>query len=603
MEKITSQKNSRATPTDTKQSFTILRDTGATTAVYLGASVGIAGVFILFFVFFIGSNEVNEKILTFTGFLSLVVSAVTLFLVAISQQKSTETAGQIAHIMRERSDRYARATSGSNEGLWDINVATGETFFSEGWHHILNLDPDTVHTMDEWLSRIHPDDRSAVQEALSEHMEGIRLFYETQYRIKNNRGTYVWLSDRGSRSDNASQYIAGFSRNVTREKKVEEALQSRSEELRRAKDLIEKEILNTRKFSEAVEAARDPITIMTVSGNIIYTNPARADLLGTARTQMVGAHFLAPYREKTDKKEMRAFELALRAGNPFQSENFTGLRADGTAFEAEVSLFPVRERGNVVFFTSLEQDITKRKDVDRAKTEFVSLASHQLRTPLTAIRWYSEMLLKEQGHSFSDFEKKYIKEIYDANHRMIELISALLNVSRIDLGSFIINPEPTNLVALMESVIKEMEPHIVSKHLVILRDFSRDLPLVSVDPQLFRMVFQNLLSNSAKYTHPEGRISISLKQNGNAIVFTIADTGIGIPEKQKHLVFSKLFRAENARETDPDGTGLGLYIVKAIIEASGGSIRFESQEGEGTTWYGIIPLHGSPKHEGTHALQ
>ena len=142
-----------------------------------------------------------------------------------------------------------------------------------------------------------------------------------------------------------------------------------------------------------------------------------------------------------------------------------GKRADGSEYKAEVSVYPIVEGGRTIFYTALEQDITKRFEVDKAKTEFVSLASHQLRTPLSAVRWYSEMLLAGSAGSLNETQEKYVKEVYTASKRMIELVGALLNVSRIDLGTFAIDPKPTDLRELSASVVKELEHQIASKNL------------------------------------------------------------------------------------------------------------------------------------------
>ena len=578
------------------------RDYRGNMAAFLGGVGGIVGVFIIASGIFGFTEAQNGRSLIIGGLFLIGISLIILSGATIRLRRGFSTAEEIARIMQNRSDRYARAASGSHEGLWDIDAETGSAFFSESWHRMLNLETDSVQGVAAWQERIHPEDRGSVLEALTLHLDKTRPIYEAEYRIKTALGSYLWVSDRGSRSDETPSRVAGFSRNIAREKNVEEALRSRTEELSRAKNVIEREIQNTRKFSQAVESATDPIAIITPSGNVTYANQARATLLCITMKDMVGAHILSPYRKKTVKKDIDDFELALRAGRAFGSENFTGVRTDGSVFEAAISIFPVREKGVVSFFTSLEQDITKRKDIDRAKTEFVSLASHQLRTPLTSIRWYSEMLLKENERLLSDRDRKYLSEIYNANRRMVELINALLNVSRIDLGAFAINPHPTNLPSLVESVIAEILPQTTTKHIRVRKDWPADLAVVSVDPQLFRVVFQNLISNAVKYTRPGGLISIAMKKDGGSIIFSVADDGIGIPEKERERIFTKLFRADNARELDPDGTGLGLYIVKAIMEASGGEIRFESKEGQGTTFYGIIPISGSLNREGTKPL-
>lgn len=258
-------------------------------------------------------------------------------------------------------------------------------------------------------------------------------------------------------------------------------------------------------------------------------------------------------------------------------------------------------------------DITHEQEVDRAKTEFVSLASHQLRTPLSSINWYTEMLLAGDAGEINEEQKKYLTEVAVGNQRMVDLVDSLLNVSRLDLGTFIIEPEPIDVVDTSKSIIKELSPLIKEKKLKF-KDKYSDIPPFNADRKLFRMIFQNLISNAVKYT-PSGKeikVSVEVKNTGDifghkelkedSLVIFVKDTGIGVPDGQKEKIFSKMFRADNARESETEGTGLGLYIIKSIIDKSGGEIWFESKENEGTTFYVSLPKDGMVKKDGTKKL-
>jgi signal transduction histidine kinase len=240
--------------------------------------------------------------------------------------------------------------------------------------------------------------------------------------------------------------------------------------------------------------------------------------------------------------------------------------------------------------------------VDRAKTEFVSLASHQLRTPLSAIRWYSEMLLSKYVGELNEKQRQYVKEIYTGNLRMVELVNALLNVSRIDLGTFASEPEDVNLVEVCESVLSELAPQIIQKKQTVERIFSGAPVVYSADPKLIRIVFQNFLSNSVKYTPPEGHIVAEIGVREGSLYIRVSDSGYGIPKAQHGKIFEKLFRADNVRQKDTEGTGLGMYIVKAIIESSGGKIWFDSEENKGTAFSVLLPLSGMVKKSGFKGL-
>jgi signal transduction histidine kinase len=243
------------------------------------------------------------------------------------------------------------------------------------------------------------------------------------------------------------------------------------------------------------------------------------------------------------------------------------------------------------------------RTLDLAKDEFVSIASHQLRTPLTALKGYAGMLLDGDAGPLSDKQREYLEEIKNANDRMINLITALLNVSRVDLGVFIVEPEQVNLEKVAESVLSDLGMKIKDKKLRVETSFEKAPPLINVDLNIIRMIFQNLLTNALKYTPPEGSISLNIKKDGSNVLISVADTGYGIPENVQSKIFTKMFRADNARVKDPDGTGLGLYIIKTTIEKTGGKIWFESKENKGSTFYVTIPLEGMKKKEGSRRLE
>lgn len=282
----------------------------------------------------------------------------------------------------------------------------------------------------------------------------------------------------------------------------------------------------------------------------------------------------------------------------------------GALFPLAMIVAPLLEEeisGAVIIF----RDITEEKEIDQAKSEFVSMASHQLRTPLSIINWYTEMLLSGYAGDIQSRQKEFLEEIYRASQRMVELIDALLNVSRIELGTFIVQPVRLYAPDIVESVINELALPIQTKHLTVEKDFSSGIPLIQADPKLLQIVLQNIIINAIRFTPEYGKICVTVSlnrdtagsreplQDGN-IIISVSDTGRGIPRHQWQNIFKKLFRADNVR--DIDGTGLGLYIVKLILSHTGGLIWFESQEDKGSTFYVSIPLSGMKRKEGTKEL-
>jgi len=301
-------------------------------------------------------------------------------------------------------------------------------------------------------------------------------------------------------------------------------------------------------------------------------------------------------------------------GSTATSNCYFYTRRDGSSFPVAIAVAPIMLQGKIIGAIDNFSDITDEKEVDRAKSEFVSLASHQLRTPPTSIKWFLEMLLAEDVGPLNEKQKEYFNEVYKSNERMIALVNSLLNTSRIELGVLAVEPAPTDIVALSKGVIDEMSQQIREKKLHVSEKYSDDLKKVSVDPKLLRIIMQNIVSNAVKYTPSRGGINlkISIEQKDarvgsrtikkESLVMIVSDTGCGIPEGQQDKIFTKLFRADNAKEKEVSGSGLGLYLTKSIVRHIKGHIWFESAINKGTTFYLMIPLEGMKKREGTTTL-
>jgi signal transduction histidine kinase len=244
--------------------------------------------------------------------------------------------------------------------------------------------------------------------------------------------------------------------------------------------------------------------------------------------------------------------------------------------------------------TTLEHEILRQKEIEvnNMKSEFVSVASHQLRTPLTGIRWFGELLLKGKAGALTPDQKDFIQQMYDSNSRMINLVNDLLNVSRIETGKkFTIEKKPVDIVPIVASLFTELVA-LAAQHKVTMQrapGFPADLTL-NVDGEKIRQVLQNLLSNAVKYSKEGGVVIIGCDTSPKTkITFSIKDSGLGIPAAQQSRMFEKFFRADNVKTKETDGTGLGLYIAKAIVEGHGGTISFVSGQDKGTTFSFSLP--------------
>jgi PAS domain S-box-containing protein len=261
---------------------------------------------------------------------------------------------------------------------------------------------------------------------------------------------------------------------------------------------------------------------------------------------------------------------------------------EGILLEMTTAYFDFGKRKGILVVL---HDISKDKIIERMKTEFVSIAAHQLRTPLSAIKWSLRMILDGDVGSINEDQRDLLEKTYTSNERMIGLINDLLNVTRIEEGKFLYKPEKMQMEGIVVNVIQDSEDVIKMKNVSVKFEKSKKLlPPVVIDEEKMSLAIHNLLDNALKYTPEKGKIAISLEEKDNEIVFKIKDTGVGIPEDQKERIFTKFFRGSNVIKMETEGSGLGLYTTKNIIDSHKGKIWFESEENKGTTFYFSIPV-------------
>lgn len=232
----------------------------------------------------------------------------------------------------------------------------------------------------------------------------------------------------------------------------------------------------------------------------------------------------------------------------------------------------------------LRRSNEKLKALDEAKDEFISMASHQLRTPLTSVKGYLSMLDEGDAGKLNATQKQFVNQAFISSQRMVYLIADLLNVSRLKTGKFIIESAPVYLPDLIESEIAQLYETVKSRGLKMSYDKPKTFPMLNMDETKIRQVVMNFTDNAIYYTPAGGEIKLALHETAKSIEFTVTDNGIGVPSNEQHHLFTKFYRAGNARKTRPDGTGLGLFMAQKVVVAQGGAIIFKTQEGKGSTF-------------------
>lgn len=266
-------------------------------------------------------------------------------------------------------------------------------------------------------------------------------------------------------------------------------------------------------------------------------------------------------------------------------------RRDGTKFPVAITVRPVSS-GKTGGAIEVFRDISHELEIDKAKSEFVSLASHQLRTPLGIIKWYLEAL-----HSEKYFEKAptvikdYYDEIYKSNERVLCLVRDLLSVSRIDQGRAKNSPVSFDLTTEVTEIVKQMQIVARKKEITLtLTIKDPHIPFVYMDCLRFHEVIENLIVNAIEYTMSGGFVFVSVGRIEESIFIRVKDTGVGLSDVDRKKLFTKFFRSEKAVIQNPEGSGLGLYVVKAYVEDWGGEITVESVEGKGSTFTISLPI-------------
>jgi len=342
---------------------------------------------------------------------------------------------------------------------------------------------------------------------------------------------------------------------------------------------------------------------ITLEGRILDCNDAFSRIFGYASraehlAHAANDHYLGPADREAysarlqEQKALTNFERCLRRkdGNPvWVLENATFLDGkNGAPGVIEGTLIDITERKQA------EAELRKAKDVAESalqmKLDFVSFATHQLRTPLAGINWSLE--LAAQAENLSEETASFIQDGRESAQRLIGMVNNLLDISRLESGKLKLAAKETSLAELTQSVLKDVS-HCIEKqghHLSV--SGMEGIPAVLVDPELFRQVILNMVSNAIKYTPSGGKIDIRMGRENSFVRWAITDCGIGIPKASQARLFEKFYRAENVYKIETEGTGLGLHLVKLIVEKSGGRIWCESEENKGSTFQFTLPLGG-----------
>ena len=488
--------------------------------------------------------------------------------------------------------RWHLAVSGANDGIWDWEPQSGKVYFSERWKTMLGYSGDEIgDTLEEWISRIHPDDLERTMAEVQKHLRGETDFYESEHRLRCKNGDYKWILDRGRAQideDGQPLRVAGSHTDITERRNAEAVIRDRTEQL----DAI-------------FELSPDGFVSFDAAHRIKYVSPAFTHMTGLNADEMMGLDEV-DFSERLANACLPAARFSGIAALRITSK----VGADGTARERRQTI-ELADAGKRVLQTGLRlskaetvsqilyfRDITRETEVDRLKSEFLSTAAHELRTPMASIYGFTELLMTQD---FDEAERRdFLDTIYRQSELMISIINELLDLARIEARrgkDFTI--ERVDVGELLRDVVggfktpggrpSQTEP-------------STDGPLwVSADRKKLIQAVSNVISNAYKYSPDGGAVGIDLATlPGNddlpsRIGIRITDYGIGMTPEQLTHVCERFYRADTSGKIP--GTGLGMSIVKEIVELHGGDLEITSKVGAGTTvmlWLPTSTVESAP---------
>lgn len=398
------------------------------------------------------------------------------------------------------------------------------------------------------------------------------------------------------------EFFVAIFQNTTERKRLDEDLKNAKIAAQNVYEdlLVEKESLARAKAKDEalLQSLGEGVVAVDKEGKVIVVNEMAENFLGFTASELIGKQFihmvsLEDMQGKIVPDLERPLMLAITLGKTTITTTTTAyyfIRKDGTKFPAAINVTPMMLVGEIVGAINVFSDITKEKEIEKLRIDFLSLASHQLRTPLSGTKWLIETIQNGVIGKLNPKQKEYLSNLYKVNERMIKLVSDMLNVLMMESGVVAVKKEEVSVFKIYEELLLMMEPAARTKGIILVNPIQKSRKLfVIADFQALRSILENFISNAINYSQNGQIVVLDAKEESEMIVFSVKDCGIGIPKKEQQRMFERFYRASNAIIFKPDGAGLGLYTSSLLAQKVGGKISFESAENKGTTFYLRMP--------------
>ncbi len=400
--------------------------------------------------------------------------------------------------------------------------------------------------------------------------------------------------------------ISDLQAEVSRKQEIEQRLIARNKEL----DQSQKAMLNVledlqeakgeveqeeSKYEALLGSIGDGVLATDAGGVIIYTNSAAEKMIGWSADELMGKKEVEIIKAENEAQkevstERRLISQAINGKSVSFSDDYYYVRKNKTRFPVAVNANPVFIGKKVVGAILVFRDVTKEIELDRARSEFISIASHQLRTPVSALNWITESL-RASLKGLDDKQKEYFDDFSISVNRLVRVVEDLLNVSRIEMKTLKLDAKEVVVTDFMQDFLKAIKPFAeLKKHKVVFKDLSNARLSLFIDPKVLNDIVQNLASNAIDYSPSGSSVTIVLEKEGDFAKISVSNNGPTITDDERAHLFQKFYRSEAGKKMKQDGTGLGLYIVKSLVENSGGKIDFSSENGKETVFWFTLPL-------------
>lgn len=479
-----------------------------------------------------------------------------------SHQRSERQLRRVVELVREG------ITLSDKQGFFEI--------YNPEMERLTGFTRAEANQLEDFIGEIHPESEvDAAWQALKQLETQDEVTRETQIRSKQGSDKFIKTTTIKFQEEDQVWYLSSY-HDDTYERLARDDLEARKRELER---LVSEKTAQLRARVEEVETSakflsEDPFPVLRIDSNgvLIYANSASSDVLHHWNLEM-GKPVLPEWKQQV--------EQALTN----HSRSMLDIEVDGQIISFVI--VPIADQGYVNLYG---RDVTEERQIAESKNQFLALVSHQLRTPVTSIRWYAELLNKSGDTNQPEQTAEYLQVIHRMSINLVRLVDELLTIAKMEAGKLAYRPDKSRLGKLIDQIIQELRPQAEEQQMEIKVELDSD-PVIQIDTQLIGEVIRNLLSNAIKYGDSQSRIDVSLKHQEEALVCRVTNQGIGIPESASEYIFERFYRAQNAKDVHAEGTGLGLSLVKMIIDRAGGKVWYESEPDKETSFYFTIPLN------------